>query len=551
MSPFVPAAILGGRYRLDRRVEQTGGATPEWAPDGVTERAELWATEWPTELWPTELWPTELWAATDEVLARRVIVEALPDGADEPTRLAFTAAAAAAARLIHPGIVSTYDTGTLGTTPYVVTEYPGGPSLATVLQGHGGLPAGRVVQLGRQLARALDAAHHVGVTHGEVAPPAILVSDDDRIKLGRFAAAGMRARLAGTSHDAAVRADIAGCGLALVAALLGRLPAAAAAAATAAVTGAEAAVGGAGRPISARALRAGVPRSLDEILVAAQAGRIPDATGLVTALDGLDMSDDATPIVVRDRTPPTGLAAVSAGRTPARSHRAPPTPLPGTTTLPAPTPRARPGYAGAGGGRAGGGGGRGGAVAGIVIGVLLAVAVAVAAFVLTAGDRSSGGPNGSPSAALTPGEGPGGSLAVAGGYSFNPLGTGPEHSELVPNLFDGDPSTLWTTETYDSPQFGGLKSGTGVVLNLTGQHDLHQLTVTSPSRGWAFSVYVARQSATALTGWGQPVANVATVDADVTQVELGEVQAGSILVWITRLTDSPPYRVAIGEITVR
>ena len=57
-------------------------------------------------------------------------------------------------------------------------------------------------------------------------------------------------------------------------------------------------------------------------------------------------------------------------------------------------------------------------------------------------------------------------LPVLGISSFDPQGDGDENSELTPLVLDGDPETQWRSHTYYAPSWGGLKSGTGLVLDL-------------------------------------------------------------------------------------
>jgi serine/threonine protein kinase len=415
------------------------------------------------------------------VLARSVIVEALAPGAPEDARQAFAVSAAAAGRLVHPGVVATYDSGLADDVPYIVTERPAGPTLAELLARQGPMPAARVVTIGRQLARALEASHRLGVVHGAVSPATVLVGDDDRIKLARFAACGAACRLAG---GVPASIDVRDAARTLVAALTGGQPV-----------------------VSARAVQPGVPRPLDDVLVAF--GRDGgDAADLASALEELDVGDDAMPLVERDPTPWLGTPV-----------RPPPVSVPGA---------------------------RSGAVAGVVVGLLLAVALAVAAVIVNGG-------GGGPVPPQPPGaaQGRGGSLPLIGAASFNPLGSGPEHASEVGYLTDNDPATSWTTETYSSRNFGGLKSGDGVVVTLAGTRTMHQLTVWSSSRGWTFSVYVAAHPADTLAGWGAPVGPPVTVQADVTQVDLGGRSGGAVLVWITALPPSPPYQVRVGELALR
>jgi eukaryotic-like serine/threonine-protein kinase len=63
-----------------------------------------------------------VWIADDPVLSRRVAVKILRDdlASDPATRTRFRNEAIAAARLNHPNVVATYDTGDDGGTAYIV-----------------------------------------------------------------------------------------------------------------------------------------------------------------------------------------------------------------------------------------------------------------------------------------------------------------------------------------------------------------------------------------------------------------------------------------------
>ncbi|GAC1378053.1 MAG: hypothetical protein NVSMB4_07650 [Acidimicrobiales bacterium] len=508
--PFTDGAVLGGRYVLDRCV----------ADDGLTER----------------------WTASDRVLARGVTVEALSPRSAPGAREAFLAAVAAAARLIHPGIVSTYDSGVaMGATalaadpspapglPYVVTERPRGNSLAEVISRQGALPAARVVPIGRQLAQALEAAHRAGVAHTGIEPATVLLAEDDRVKLGRFAACGARARLRGVAPEA-MAFDVRDLAATLAVALVGA---------------------DASRPVSPRQHRPETPPALDRVLMDAQTGAIPDAAGLAAALGDLDVTDDAEPAVVRERTPVMGTPALGGRRETSWVRTEPTGRVDGS-------PRsARPGGRDTAiltTGRAPSrGGSRSGTIGGIVVGLVLLVAVAVAAFVLSG--RGATPLAVGPTSSTVVGTGRAGLLGIVGGHSFNPLSpddpTKRENEALVPRLYDGDPATSWSTAQYTTRNFGNLKTGTGVYVQLDHSRTLHQLTVTSPTRSWALNVYAAAEPGTDLGGWGRPIAGPVTVTADVTQIDLGGAKGAAVLVWITQLGDSPPFHVEIGELALR
>lgn len=194
-------------------------------------------------------------------------------------------------------------------------------------------------------------------------------------------------------------------------------------------------------------------------------------------------------------------------------------------------------------------------VTGVVISVILVVAIGITGFVLVSG---SGGGH----AGATGSTGLGGDLALAGAHSFNPLGHPPgqtENESTVGHLVDRDTATVWSTSEYAGRRFGNLKTGTGAFVMLTGSHTLHQLTVTSPSRQWIFSVYSASQPGADLASWGTPIGHPVTVTSDVTQVDLSSAKGSAILIWITDLGQplahpdvaGLPYRVDVAEMAVR
>ena len=65
---------------------------------------------------------------------------------------------------------------------------------------------------------------------------------------------------------------------------------------------------------------------------------------------------------------------------------------------------------------------------------------------------------------------------------------------------------MWSTEHYDAG-FSGLKQGVGFILVLNGSQHLGQLQITSPTRGWSASVYVASSPKAQLAQWGPPLAS--------------------------------------------
>jgi hypothetical protein len=139
-------------------------------------------------------------------------------------------------------------------------------------------------------------------------------------------------------------------------------------------------------------------------------------------------------------------------------------------------------------------------------------------------------------------------VGIAEAIVFDPLGSGVEHDEELPLLRDGNPQTAWTTETYSTSRFGGLKDGVGVVLVLDRAAALGGLAVTSPSNGWSAQVYVADGPRESLEDWGEPVSTKSRIGDDTSTFSLNERSGGAVLLWITDL--GPANQVKVAEVAV-
>jgi eukaryotic-like serine/threonine-protein kinase len=144
----------------------------------------------------------EVYLAHDEVLDRDVALKLLKDqyaGNDELVER-FRREARSAASLSHPHIVPVLDWGETGDgTYYIAMEYLLSGTLKDRITSEGTLSPQTVVEVGLQIAKALEAAHERGVIHRDIKPRNILITDSGHVKVTDFGIA--RAAEATTVSD--------------------------------------------------------------------------------------------------------------------------------------------------------------------------------------------------------------------------------------------------------------------------------------------------------------------------------------------------------------
>jgi len=135
-----------------------------------------------------------VYLAEDQRLGRHVALKFLPTSwSQQRTALdRFRVEARAASSLSHPGICAIYDIGEDGDTPFIVMEALKGETLRDRIA-RGLLKTADVLDIGIQLADALDAAHSQGIVHRDIKPANIFVGDKNRVKVLDFGLAKLTA----------------------------------------------------------------------------------------------------------------------------------------------------------------------------------------------------------------------------------------------------------------------------------------------------------------------------------------------------------------------
>ena len=412
-----PGTRLGGRYRLEDRVAAAAG----------------WAA----------------WKAIDETLARAVTVFTLAPGFPR-IREAVTAARAAS-RLNDSRLAQVFDVEDDWDRAYIVMEWAAGDTLDDLLAA-GPVDPGRGARIVAEAAGALSVAHAAGLAHLCLTPESLRWTPGGGVKVVGL---GIGAALAGATAEDPALADTHGLGRLLYAALTGRWPGPDYPALPSAPVAD-------GLPRSPRQVRAGVPAALDEVtcraLMLRDRGNGQPLTTPAQLATALSAAIPPAPLPQLPPAPPSRPAA------PREDHRG----APEDDYWSGPQRRqaaARPRPSRADGERRAAARIRAGVVALLVLVVM--VGVVAAAFQLrkhpthaAASKTVISKPTTHPTATLLA------PVSAQGFDAYNLNDAGDENSQSAPAAIDGNPATAWTSQYYFTAMFGGLKPGTGLMLDM-------------------------------------------------------------------------------------
>src|SRR4051794_21180617 len=538
----------------------------------------------------------EVWQAEDTLLGRPVAIKMVrPEYSDDASfRDRFRSEARHAAVLTHPNVTQVFDFDEGGESsdelPYIVMEYVDGQPLCDLLAEKGTLTDQQTWSILSQTAAALEAAHAIGVVHRDIKTGNILVCSDGRVKVTDFgiaravdeAGTTQTGFLMGTAtylapellrgQSATPASDLYALGVVAYECLTGRPPF----------------VGELADVIDAQQ-RESVPPLPDTVT--------PALRDLVTALlakDPADRPSDAA-VIAAQALQAAGVSPLSGPRllaepTPrepgqpsqASQPRAPPPPANGKsrasgTSQPALVPTgpigletqvfedgAVPTLAGGlteappaapydvdGGTGTGSGSGitrpsRGALIALACLVVLALITAAVLLTIRAVGNGNSNSNAGTDTNAKTPAKA-NKPIKVSQATVFSPSGGGTDHPEELPLATDASKTSAWFTEHYATSDFGSLKPGVGLLVQVPASASVSTLTVRFATPGVAAKVFAGDSSGSLMSS--KPLASTGSAPG-VWRVQPDQpVHAKYWLVWISKLApDDGAYRAGIADL---
>ena len=153
----------------------------------------------------------------------------------------------------------------------------------------------------------------------------------------------------------------------------------------------------------------------------------------------------------------------------------------------------------------------------------------------------------SSSARTTTASGP---ITIKDATGFDPEGDQSEKDSLAKAVLDGNPATAWQSEGYNSPSFGGLKKGVGLILDLGSPKVVHSATLVlgnGPADVTVYSAPTRSLDGASTIGTAQGAGDTVTVTAN------GDLEpARYVIVWFTLLPqDGSRYRASLADISLR
>jgi hypothetical protein len=469
-----------------------------------------------------------VYLAFDETLERPVAVKVLhSEISRDPSALErFRREARTVAQLSHPNVVMIIDAGEDEGRPYIVFEHIKGETLKERIRRVGPLPVSEAVAYAIEIGRALQAAHERQLVHRDVKPHNVLIDEEGRAKVTDFGIARNlelearhltgAGRVVGTTdyvspeqalgHEVTGQSDVYSLGIVLYEMLTGEVPF----------------KGDSSMDIAIKHVREGLPdvrKSRPQISAA--------LTAVVERATAKEMANrySSASEIVGDLEEVLAYEAARTGETDggvtAVLERVPGRPS-GRRSIRRRFMRyVAPGL--------------------VILGLALAAGVVI--------DNASKNTANPPAPAeLSPIQ-----LGENDVLDYDPPpGGGEENRALAALALDGDRTTAWTTERYDTAEFANIKDGVGLYLDVGRPVVARALRVVTPVKGWSLDLYVSNSVPKTVADWTRVGTGELDANRKTLNLDTGGQRFRYYLAWITKLPAAAGggFRASISELTL-
>jgi hypothetical protein len=163
---FAPGAVLAGRYRIVGLLGR-GGMGEVYRADDLT---------------------------LEQPVALKFLPRALEGDSERLERL--YSEVRMARQVSHPAVCRVWDVGEAEGQHFLSMEFVDGENLASLLRRIGRLPGDKALDIARQVAAGLAAAHDQGVLHRDLKPANVMLDGQGKVRLTDFGLAGLTHTLA-------------------------------------------------------------------------------------------------------------------------------------------------------------------------------------------------------------------------------------------------------------------------------------------------------------------------------------------------------------------
>lgn len=140
-------------------------------------------------------------------------------------------------------------------------------------------------------------------------------------------------------------------------------------------------------------------------------------------------------------------------------------------------------------------------------------------------------------------------IELAGITSYDPEGDGDERNDIVDAAIDGDTTTAWNSHTYLAADWGNLKSGVGLLVDLGGSQDVSEVVIDFPEGDYGVEVFVTDEAS---REDGTSIGALDDASGEVTFTAEEPVSGQYVLIWFDRAWAGPGGEIVyVSEVTVQ